>query len=107
LDARKYYTPFLKSVVGNSGTARVFRTPSDAQLGNPPTSRHQVGTLRMGSDPATSVTRPDGRFHDVDNLYCVDGSVFATSGGWTPTLTIVATALKTAHGIVGTPPESF
>ena len=56
----------------------------------------------MGADPATSVTRPDGRFHDVDNLYCCDGSVFPTGGGWNPTLTIVAVALKTAHGIAGT-----
>ena len=55
----------------------------------------------MGADPATSVTRPDGRFHDVDNLYCCDGSVFPTGGGWNPTLTIIAVALKTAHGIAG------
>ena len=61
-----------------------------------------LGTLRMGADAATSVTRPDGRFHDVSNLYCCDGSVFPTSGGWNPSLTIVAVSLKTAHGIAGT-----
>ncbi|HYC22825.1 MAG TPA: GMC oxidoreductase, partial [Candidatus Bathyarchaeia archaeon] len=40
-------------------------------------------------------------FHDVDNLYATDGSVFVTSSGYNPTLTIFAVALKIAHGIVG------
>ena len=45
---------------------------------------------------------PQGRFWDVDNLYATDGSTFVTSGGWNPTLTIIAVALKIAHGIAGT-----
>jgi len=101
LESRRFYLPVMKQVVGNAGTTRVFSTPCDFQFGDPPTSRHVVGTLRMGADAATSVTRPDGRFHDVDNLYACDGSVFPTGGGWNPTLTIVAVALKTTHGIAG------
>jgi len=73
-----------------------------------PESAH-AGTTRTWSvvrnDPATSVTRPDGRFHEVDNLYACDGSVFPTSSGYNPTLTIIAVALKIAHGIAGTPPS--
>jgi gluconate 2-dehydrogenase alpha chain len=102
-DARAFYVPIMREVIANAGGTNVFLTPCDAVFGDPPTSRHQKGTLRMGVDPATSVTRPDGRFHDVDNLYCCDGSVFPTGGGWNPTLTIIAVALRTAHGIVGTP----
>src|SRR4030095_2128082 len=82
LEAHRFYLPVMKQVVGNAGTARVFATPCDFQFGDPPTSRHVTGTLRTGADPATSVTRPDGRFHDVDNLYACDGSVFPTGGGW-------------------------
>jgi gluconate 2-dehydrogenase alpha chain len=104
IEARKFYAPVMREVVRNSGTDRVFLAPCDAAFNDPPTSRHQKGTLRMGADPATSVTRADGRFHDVDNLYCCDGGVFPTGGGWNPTLTIIAVALKTAHGIVGTSP---
>jgi choline dehydrogenase-like flavoprotein len=37
----------------------------------------------------------------VDNLYATDGSVFVTSSGWNPTLTIIAVALKIAQGIAG------
>jgi len=51
------------------------------------------------------VTNPRGRFHDVDNLYACDGSVFPTSSGYNPTLTIIAVALKIAHGIAGTQPR--
>jgi choline dehydrogenase-like flavoprotein len=70
----------------------------------PPRTRHVRGTLRMGSDPASSVVDPRGRFWDVDNLYAADGSVFPTSSGYNPTLTIIAVALRIAHGIVTTPP---
>jgi len=51
------------------------------------------------------VTDPRGRFHDVENLYACDGSVFPTSSGYNPTLTIIAVALKIAHGIAGTRPH--
>lgn len=105
-EARKFYLPVMREIVRNSGTERVFAAPCDAVFG-PPTSRHVLGTLRMGTDPAASVTRPDGRFHDVDNLYCVDGAVFPTGGGWNPTLTIVALALRTAHGMAGTAPATI
>ena len=56
-----------------------------------------MGTLRMGADPATSVVDPEGRFHDVDNLWACDGSVFPTSSGYNPTLTLIAVALRIAH----------
>jgi choline dehydrogenase-like flavoprotein len=100
-EARAFYRPVMAQVVANAGTDRVFTAPCDGLLGNPPTSRHVKGTLRMGNDPDTSVTRADGRFHDVDNLYACDGSVFPTGGGWNPSLTIVANALRIAHGIAG------
>ncbi|MCW5891170.1 MAG: GMC family oxidoreductase [bacterium] len=102
-EARKFYLPTMREIVRNSGTDRVFAAPCDAVFG-PPTSRHVLGTLRMGTDPAASVTRPDGRFHEVDNLWCVDGAIFPTGGGWNPTLTIVAMALRIAHGMAGTTP---
>jgi choline dehydrogenase-like flavoprotein len=38
-------------------------------------------------------------------LYATDGSVFPTSSGYNPTLTIIASALRIAHGIVETPPD--
>jgi choline dehydrogenase-like flavoprotein len=61
---------------------------------------HLLGTARMGGDPATSVVDRFGRSHDVPNLYIVDGSVFVTSGAVSPTSTIAALALRTAHHMV-------
>jgi gluconate 2-dehydrogenase alpha chain len=99
LEARKFYTPFIQQVVLNAGSSRTFTTPCDVTLGAP-TSRHVMGTLRMGNDPATSVVDAGGKFHEVDNLYACDGSVFPTSSGWNPTLTIMAVAAKIAHALV-------
>jgi choline dehydrogenase-like flavoprotein len=48
----------------------------------------------MGNDPASSVTDATGKFHDVANLYAADGSVFPTSGGMNPSLTIMALAYR-------------
>src|SRR4029079_14631645 len=78
-----------------------------APLMPPPRTHHVLGTLRMGSDPATSVVDPRGRFWDVDNLYAADGSVFPTSSGYNPTLTIIAVALRIAHGLAASLPITW
>jgi gluconate 2-dehydrogenase alpha chain len=39
--------------------------------------------------------------HQMDNVFCADSSVFATSGGSNPTNTIMAVALRTARGLTG------
>jgi len=61
---------------------------------SPRTIQHQVGTLRMGADPDTSVVNPDGRAHESPNLFVVDGSVFPSSASVNPALTIAANALR-------------
>jgi hypothetical protein len=42
-----------------------------------------------------------GRLHALDNVFFTDGSVFASSGGFNPTLTIMALALRSARSIAG------
>ena len=103
---RQFYIPLLKEIVLRAGAPadKVFVTPCLPFLVGPPSTRHVMGTLRMGVDAASSVTNAQGRFHHVDNLYATDGSVFPTSSGYNPTLTIIAVALKIAHGIAGTAP---
>jgi choline dehydrogenase-like flavoprotein len=60
---------------------------------------HQAGTLRFGTDPATSVLDLDCRAHDLDNLYVTDASFFPSIGAVNPTLTIIANALRVADRI--------
>jgi choline dehydrogenase-like flavoprotein len=57
----------------------------------------------MGTDPARSVVGPEQRFHDVENLLCADSSVFVTSAGYGPTLTLAALSARAAHLLTGTP----
>jgi choline dehydrogenase-like flavoprotein len=53
-----------------------------------------MGGCRMGDDPETSVTNADGRTWEIPNLWICDGSLFATSGGVNPSLTIQALACR-------------
>jgi choline dehydrogenase-like flavoprotein len=57
---------------------------------------HPMGTCRMGTDPATSVTTPEGRLHDHSNILVADASVFPSSGGTGPALTVGAHAIRVA-----------
>ena len=57
----------------------------------------------MGDDPRSSVVDRFGRMHDAANVIVADGSVFVSAGGFNPTLTIMALALRAtrqlmAHG---------
>ena len=66
---------------------------------------HPLGTLRFGSDPKTSVLRPDCRTHDLDNLYVVDGSFMPSAMGVNPSLMIAANALRVADIIASSAKE--
>jgi choline dehydrogenase-like flavoprotein len=55
---------------------------------------HQAGTVRFGSDPATSVLNPDCRAHELDNLYVVDTSFFPSISAVNPALTAMANAVR-------------
>ena len=62
-------------------------------------SAHVMGGCAMGVDPKRSVTAPDGRYHTLENLYVFDGSVFPTSIGANPQLSIYATVARNASGL--------
>jgi choline dehydrogenase-like flavoprotein len=64
-------------------------------------SRHVIGTTRMGEDPATSVVDPYSRVHGLENVVVADSSVFVTSAGYGPTLTLVALAARAAAALTG------
>lgn len=67
-----------------------------AQKGN----AHNHGTARMGNDPSKSVLDKWCRSHEVPNLWVVDGSFMPTTGGYNPTLTILANAYRVADHFV-------
>ncbi len=94
LAASAYYAPKLEAILKEAG-ALWSQSTTSPRLGNDfikgldsdlierlgtdfiedlqgmpgiPTSRHVVGTVRMGTDPATSVCDEWGRLHDVPNV---------------------------------------
>jgi choline dehydrogenase-like flavoprotein len=107
-----HWAPRLEEVMRRAGAETTFWITSppleDArgrvQRDPTPISRHVMGTARMGTDPRTSVCDPWHRLHDVQNVLVADSSVFPTSAGYGPTLTIVALAIRAARQLAGLEP---
>ncbi|MCA6271848.1 MAG: GMC family oxidoreductase [Phenylobacterium sp.] len=69
-----------------------------AEQVTPPGDRiHEMGTARMGRDPATSVVNGWGQAHEVPNLFLSDGAVMASSASMNPSLTYMALSARTAN----------
>jgi choline dehydrogenase-like flavoprotein len=64
-------------------------------------SAHVMGGAPFGIDPASSVVDVHGRHHHLRNLYVCDGSLFPTSIGANPQLSIYAFAARIASGLAG------
>jgi choline dehydrogenase-like flavoprotein len=78
------------------GAKKIWGPPADVFT----TSRHLMGTCRMGLDPKKSVVNSHSRTHDVPNLFVVDGSNFVTSARQQPTATIQALAYRAADYMI-------
>ncbi len=98
-DAVVRATELLGTELGRAGLGRV-RTALDANAPGWPSDLeggwHHMGTTRMHDDPRHGVVDRDGRVHGLRNLYVAGSSVFTTAGSATPTLMIVALALRLA-----------
>ncbi len=70
-----------------------------APLVTPVVSAHVMGGCPLGADPRASVVDPTGRHHQLANLYVIDGSLFPTSIGANPQLSIYAIAARLADGL--------
>ena len=87
----------LKSMLGHLGMHPDHLMPRTGYLKNDiPIAgvAHQAGTVRFGTDPATSVLDVDCKAHELDNLYVVDTSFFPSIGAVNPALTAMANALR-------------
>jgi choline dehydrogenase-like flavoprotein len=82
---------FMRQALEAAGAREIWAEESE--------TAHLMGTCRMGDDPRTSVTNADGRCWDIPNLWVCDGSLFPTTGGVNPSLTIQALACRAADRI--------
>jgi choline dehydrogenase-like flavoprotein len=51
---------------------------------------HEMGTARMGDDPAQSVLNAHNQAHDIPNLFITDGSFMTSASCVNPSLTYMA-----------------
>jgi choline dehydrogenase-like flavoprotein len=78
---------------------------ADLDASSPPARRmrleafHPLGTARMDADPALGVVAPSGAVHGYEGLYVADGSIFPSSIGVNPMMTIIAMASRVARGL--------
>jgi choline dehydrogenase-like flavoprotein len=79
----------------NSAVRRAGFGPGRATL----FSYHQMGSCRIGTDPAASAVGPDHRSHEVDGLYVADASLFPTASGVNPMLSVMALAHRAARQV--------
>jgi len=67
---------------------------------------HPMGTARIAADPSEGVCASDGSVNGVAGLYVADASLFPTSVGVNPMMTIVAFAKRVAAGIADSTPAA-
>jgi choline dehydrogenase-like flavoprotein len=101
LAASAHYQPKLEAICraapgATTGLAFDTNAPTAGLL---PSTKHVMGTARMGASADSSVVDGFGRVHEVEGLVVADGSVFVSSGGFNPTLTIMALALRAARNL--------
>jgi choline dehydrogenase-like flavoprotein len=60
---------------------------------------HPMGTARISADEAEGVCAPDGSVNGVDSLYVTDASLFPTSVGVNPMMTVIAFASRIASDL--------
>jgi choline dehydrogenase-like flavoprotein len=68
--------------------------------GTPGLAIHEMGTVRMGRDPNTSVLNGFNQAHEVPNLFCTDGGAMASSACQNPSLTYMALSARAADNAV-------
>jgi len=61
---------------------------------------HEMGTARMGHDPATSVLNEFNQAHDVPNLFVTDGAAMTSSACQNPSLTYMAITARASAAAV-------
>ena len=67
---------------------------------------HPMGTARIAADPGEGVCAPDGSVNGVSGLYVADASLFPTSVGVNPMMTVIAFAKRIAAGIAAATPAA-
>jgi choline dehydrogenase-like flavoprotein len=61
---------------------------------------HEMGGVRMGSDPKTSLLNKWNQFHNCRNVFVTDGAAMVSTGSQNPSLTFMALTARAANHAV-------
>lgn len=103
--ARLLFAAGARRVIVPAGTAVELDDPARveelAAIASPELSAvHPMASVPMGVDPARAAVGPDGRHHHLAGLWVADASVFPTSIGVPPQLSVYAIGLHVGRAIV-------
>lgn len=70
---------------------------SEVKLTKPGNRIHEMGAVRMGRDPATSVLNGWCQTHEIPNLFVTDGGFMASSACQNPSLSYMAFSARAAN----------
>jgi gluconate 2-dehydrogenase alpha chain len=86
----------MEELMRSMGAKQIYRGPAFTGI----LSSHDVGGVRMGEDPDSSVVDRFGRAHQVEGLVVMSGATFPTCTGSNPTETIQALSWYASDQIV-------
>ena len=72
-------------------------SPNDNKVWNPGLDIHEVGGVRMGKDPATSLLNQWNQLHHCPNVFVTDGACMTSTGVQNPSLTFMALTARAAN----------
>jgi choline dehydrogenase-like flavoprotein len=61
---------------------------------------HEMGGVRMGKDPKTSLLNKWNQFHNCKNVFVTDGACMTSTGSQNPSLTYMAITARAANHAV-------
>ncbi|MDH5379218.1 MAG: GMC family oxidoreductase [Cyclobacteriaceae bacterium] len=102
LQAKHMHETFESVIDAMGGVALGEKPGEDKDYGllNPGRIIHEVGTTRMGNDPAKSVVNKFQQLHDANNVFIVDAGPFVSQADKNPTWTILALSWRTSEYII-------
>src|SRR5258708_30324155 len=58
---------------------------------------HEMGGVRMGSDPGTSLLNAHNQLHHCKNVFVTDGACMTSTGSQSPSILYMALTARAAH----------
>ncbi|MCU5774529.1 GMC family oxidoreductase [Erwiniaceae bacterium BAC15a-03b] len=101
INMAKYVTDRAVGIMKQTGGQHLVIDNQSEKSWNPyqQHSSHTIGGVVMGADPTTSALNPFLQSWDAHNLFVVGASAFPNNGGYNPTVTVGALAIRAAQAI--------